>query len=146
VAVCSTPTPPPPHRSVPADLVGRCFNCLCTNHVAAACTNPAHCLRCHREGYQAQTCKRPRSPDAAGPLPAFNGQQCSCLTQVTGTWPLQSLLINALRCTLVKLAPPGHSSASTPEGLPSWHTLPSPPPPPLARSVTHGTDRGSSFG
>ncbi|OEL22976.1 hypothetical protein BAE44_0016005, partial [Dichanthelium oligosanthes] len=48
-------------------LVGRCFNCLRADHVAAACTYAARCLRCHREGHQARTCKRPRSPNSLGP-------------------------------------------------------------------------------
>ncbi|OEL16658.1 hypothetical protein BAE44_0022323, partial [Dichanthelium oligosanthes] len=47
-------------------LVGRCFNCLWSDHVAAACTFAARCLRCHREGHQARFCKRPRSPDPPG--------------------------------------------------------------------------------
>jgi hypothetical protein len=27
------PAPAAPHRPVPANLVGKCFNCLCTDHV-----------------------------------------------------------------------------------------------------------------
>jgi hypothetical protein len=51
---------------VPVDLVGRCFNCLRPDPVAAARSNATRCLRCHREGHQAGACKRPRSPDSAG--------------------------------------------------------------------------------
>jgi hypothetical protein len=61
---------PPPHqprRLVPADLVGRCFNYLRQDHVAAECPNATRCLRCHKEGHCARICKRPRSPDAVGP-------------------------------------------------------------------------------
>ena len=53
--------PPPQRRSVPADLVGRCFNCLSFGHVAARCTFPSRCLRCEREGHSARNCKRGRS-------------------------------------------------------------------------------------
>jgi hypothetical protein len=63
------PPPPPPWRSVHVDLVGHCFNWLRPDHVTAACSFVAHCLRCHREGHQARAYKRPQSPDAAGPLP-----------------------------------------------------------------------------
>lgn len=38
--------PRPPPRPVPADLVGRCFNCLARDHVATVCRNPSRCLRC----------------------------------------------------------------------------------------------------
>jgi hypothetical protein len=31
--------PPLPRRVVPVDLVGKCFNCLCSGHVAVDCTN-----------------------------------------------------------------------------------------------------------
>jgi hypothetical protein len=64
--IACRPPPPQPHRSVPADLVGRCFNCLQSGHVAAVCTKAARCLHCHREGHQAHGCKRPRSPTASG--------------------------------------------------------------------------------
>jgi hypothetical protein len=60
---------PPPRRPVPRDLIGRCFNCLRTDHVVAACTHLVYCLRCHGEGHQVHTCKRPRSPDLASPPP-----------------------------------------------------------------------------
>jgi hypothetical protein len=56
-----------PKRPVPTDLVGKCFNCLCSGHVAAACPNSARCLRCHREGHQARNCKRPWSLDVGDP-------------------------------------------------------------------------------
>jgi hypothetical protein len=39
--------PPPPQAarcSVLLDLVGRCFNCLQTGHVAAVCPNATRCL------------------------------------------------------------------------------------------------------
>jgi hypothetical protein len=62
------PTPPPCHP-VPRDLIDRCFNCLRTDHVVAACTHAVCCLRCHGEGHQVHTCKRPWSPDSAGPPP-----------------------------------------------------------------------------
>jgi len=51
-----------PRRLVPADLVGRCFNCLATDHVASRCTQPSRCLRCEQVGHMAKNCKRPRFP------------------------------------------------------------------------------------
>jgi hypothetical protein len=60
-------TPPAPRRPVPADLVGRCFNYLRVDHIAAGCFCAPWWLRCHREGHQAHVCKQPRSPKAAGP-------------------------------------------------------------------------------
>ncbi|KAG2559162.1 hypothetical protein PVAP13_8NG313968 [Panicum virgatum] len=47
-------------RPVPADLVGRCFNCLAFDHVAARCSRPSRCLRCEETGHVAKNCKRPR--------------------------------------------------------------------------------------
>jgi len=49
-------------RPVPADLVGRCFNCLAFDHVAARCSRPSRCLRCEETGHVAKNCKRPRYP------------------------------------------------------------------------------------
>ncbi|KAG2632020.1 hypothetical protein PVAP13_2NG150358 [Panicum virgatum] len=58
----------PPRRPVPADLVGRCFNCLAFDHVAARCPNPSRCLRCEEVGHSARNCKRARrdAPPARG--------------------------------------------------------------------------------
>jgi len=47
---------------VPADLVGRCFNCLAFDHVTARCSRPSRCLRCEETGHVAKNCKRPRCP------------------------------------------------------------------------------------
>jgi hypothetical protein len=58
--------PMPARRPVPADLVGRCFNCLSYYHVAASCPNPSRCLRCEEVGHSAKNCKRSRQ----GPPPA----------------------------------------------------------------------------
>ncbi|KAG2649711.1 hypothetical protein PVAP13_1NG128738 [Panicum virgatum] len=57
-----TRLPRRPRRPVPADLVGRCFNCLATDHVASCCTQPSRCLRCEQVGHVARNCKRPRFP------------------------------------------------------------------------------------
>jgi hypothetical protein len=51
------PCPSNQRRPVPADLVGRCCNCLRPDHVAAACPNTARCLRYHHEGHHAQVCQ-----------------------------------------------------------------------------------------
>jgi hypothetical protein len=60
-------SPPPVHRSVPADLVGRYFNYPCVDHVAVACMFPSRCLCYHNKGHQARSWKCPRSPDAVRP-------------------------------------------------------------------------------
>jgi hypothetical protein len=60
-------SPPPPCRSVPMDLVGRCFNCFLTDHVVARCSFVMRYLHYHREGHNVRACKRPRSSDAGGP-------------------------------------------------------------------------------
>jgi hypothetical protein len=61
------PSPQQPHRSVLTNLVGRCFNCLRQDHVAAGCPNATCCFRCHREGHYVRVCMKPRSPDTVGP-------------------------------------------------------------------------------
>jgi len=61
--------PRPPSRPVPVDLVGRCFNCLARDHVAAACRNPSRCLNCGSEGHQARVCKRGRALRGGAPRP-----------------------------------------------------------------------------
>jgi hypothetical protein len=58
--------PAPVRRPVPADLVGRCFNYLSYDHVAARCPNPSRCLRCEGVGHSAKNSKRARR----GPAPA----------------------------------------------------------------------------
>lgn len=63
-----------PHP-VPVDLIGRCFNCLETDHVVAVCRNRSRCLRCKQEGHQARQCSRPRSPLEAGTLGHFPTQR-----------------------------------------------------------------------
>lgn len=70
------PLPPPPPRPVLVDLVGRCFNCFATDHVAATFRNPSHCLRCQQEGHQARHCKRP-------PYPFLESSSRSHFPQVT---------------------------------------------------------------
>jgi hypothetical protein len=61
----SPPPAPSARRPVMVDLVGRCFNCLRPNHVAAVYPNIVCCLHCHGEGHQACFCKRSRWPNAA---------------------------------------------------------------------------------
>ncbi|KAG2552048.1 hypothetical protein PVAP13_9KG437385, partial [Panicum virgatum] len=53
--------PRTPPRPVLADLVGRCFNYLARDHVAAVCRFPSRCLKCGWEGHQARFCKRGRA-------------------------------------------------------------------------------------
>ncbi|CAN6381159.1 unnamed protein product [Urochloa humidicola] len=45
-----------PHRRVPADLRGLCFNCLSPNHRAAAFYSKTHCFKCRRLGHRALRC------------------------------------------------------------------------------------------
>jgi len=58
----STAWPIRVRRPVPADLVGRCFNCLAFDHVASQCIHPSRCLRCEKVGHVAKNCNRPRFP------------------------------------------------------------------------------------
>jgi hypothetical protein len=87
--VAQRPPPPAPHRSVPIDLVGRCFNCLHSDHTAVACTFVLHCLCYHEEGHRAPICKRPRSPDSAGTPPRQQrvGGSTSTIDPVGHPWP-----------------------------------------------------------
>jgi hypothetical protein len=107
--------PPLPRRPVPADLVGKCFNCLRSGHVALDCTNVTRCLRCHREGHQARSCKRPRWPDAGGPSP--RPPKVAPMRPGGSTLPSQQ----------GSATPPEMEQAPTPEGSPSPHVIPSPP-------------------
>jgi hypothetical protein len=49
----------PPTR-YPADLHGKCFNCLSTAHRVATCKLPPHCFRCKGFQHLAQDCKERR--------------------------------------------------------------------------------------
>jgi hypothetical protein len=154
------PSPPlrQPHRPVPADLVGRCFNCLRQDHVAVDCSNVLRCLCCHREGHYARACKHPRSPDTSGPPPLAKRPQMVAVlhprlsdvalsqphpphaprrTSVGGRSNRTAATQGPQRGPSVERTfadPPGGTSAPAPEGSPSRHILPSPPPPssPLA--------------
>jgi hypothetical protein len=70
-----------PHRAltsphpVPATLVGLCFICLASDHVAARYRLPSRCLVCKGTGHRARDCKRACSPDRANtPLPPRSGR------------------------------------------------------------------------
>ena len=54
--------PPPPRRPLPAELSGRCLNCLSYKHRRAVCKLPTRCLCCLGFQHLARDCKRPRSP------------------------------------------------------------------------------------
>ncbi|CAD6204738.1 unnamed protein product [Miscanthus lutarioriparius] len=45
-----------PRRSVPADLRGRCFNCLSPSHRAASYLKGPRCFRCRAIGHRASVC------------------------------------------------------------------------------------------
>ena len=55
----------PPRRPVPADLLGRCFNCFSSAHAAAQCRQRTRCFRCKSLGHRSYEC--PRSARAARP-------------------------------------------------------------------------------
>jgi hypothetical protein len=70
--------PPPPRRSIPQDLRGRCFNCMAPSHKAFECRRPVRCFTCRSLGHRAAWCPtRPQVPlrksvsvwDRLGPLP-----------------------------------------------------------------------------
>ena len=46
----------PPCRSIPADLVGRCFNCFSTSHTASHCRQRTRCFRCQSQGHRSYVC------------------------------------------------------------------------------------------
>lgn len=48
-----------PRHPVPAALVGKCFNCLATDHVRADCTFPSRFFNCEREGHHERDCPLP---------------------------------------------------------------------------------------
>jgi hypothetical protein len=125
---------------VPTDLIGHCFNFLLTDHVAPDCTRASCCLRCHREGHQAQACKRPRSSGAVGsPLRS----RCSTVVilnprsgdvtlanQVAGPGPQHMAGDLSVPDPFGSPTPSNPSWGSTPERSPPRLTLPSPLPPP----------------
>jgi len=47
-----------PHRSVPADLRGKCFNCFSQEHRAANCKSRTRCFRCLALGHRSSGCLR----------------------------------------------------------------------------------------
>jgi hypothetical protein len=49
-------------RPVPSSLIGRCFNCLADDHVAARCTFLSCCLFCLSTRHRARNCKHGRRP------------------------------------------------------------------------------------
>ncbi|XP_066390234.1 uncharacterized protein [Miscanthus floridulus] len=45
-----------PRRRVPADLVGKCFNCFSATHTAARCHLQVRCFRCRSLGHRSYEC------------------------------------------------------------------------------------------
>jgi hypothetical protein len=133
--VACVPSPPPTHGPMPADLIGRCFNCLHEVHVAAVCMFISRCLRSHHKGHEARSCKHPGLPDAAGPPPRLLQNSSS------NPWPRLALVVVVNpRVGNIALAEPrewrhqscsstlpGQVGVSMLEGPPSWHSHPSPP-------------------
>jgi hypothetical protein len=55
-----------PHSRYPADLHGKCFNCLSTAHRVATCRLPPRCLRCMGFRHLTQDCKQRRKVPSPG--------------------------------------------------------------------------------
>ena len=62
-------------RKIPAELFGRCFNCLSATHQVATCRLPRRCLRCRGLHHLARDCKRPRH--AVAPQRVSRGSTCA---------------------------------------------------------------------
>ncbi|KAM0839607.1 hypothetical protein ACQ4PT_060204 [Festuca glaucescens] len=61
---------PPPHRFIPAELHGLCYNCALPGHISRECTNEVHCIACGEAEHMSRGCKRPRSPSAPSRSPS----------------------------------------------------------------------------
>ncbi|CAN6272551.1 unnamed protein product [Urochloa humidicola] len=57
-----------PHRQVPTDLRGLCFNCFSPDHRAANCSSRPRCFKCKQLGHRARWC--PNSGMVSHPEPA----------------------------------------------------------------------------
>jgi hypothetical protein len=111
--------------------------------VAAVCPNPAHCLRCHREGHQAQNCKRSRSSDTVDPprqlqkpltsdaVVVLHPRKGDLALQAPTTQPHRGLSPKQ-QPSVASLGehrtPSSQGPLATPEGSPSRHVLSSLPP------------------
>lgn len=51
----------PPRRSVPADLAGKCFNCLSPSHTAVFYRQKTRCFHCQSLGHRSYGCPRKAS-------------------------------------------------------------------------------------
>lgn len=63
-------------RRLPANLRGRCLNCLAFSHRVATCRLPRRCIRCHEFWHLACDCKRPRIAAAACGTAREVGHHC----------------------------------------------------------------------
>jgi hypothetical protein len=137
--------PPPPHRPVPTDLVGQCIKCLQKDHVTTESTSrPAVsgvAARVIKQG-SASVLGNQISPHHChrDPPPPHRPQR-----------PVWVAVLNPREGDVALAMPQEHRSgygrrsvtpidkqaASTLEGLPSYHTLPSPSPPPLLGVLSH---------
>ena len=62
-------------KKTPADLHGRCFNCLSYSHRVATCRLPRRCLRCRGFGHLVKDCRRRNASTSAAvgaDLPRFS--------------------------------------------------------------------------
>jgi hypothetical protein len=82
-----------PLRHIPADLHGKCFNCLSSAHRVATCKLPQRCLRCKGLRHVARDCKQPRhmdsrssfdrAPSSSGTICAPDGRPCRRVREPT---------------------------------------------------------------
>jgi hypothetical protein len=86
-----------PLRHIPADLHGKCFNCLSSAHRVATCKLPQRCLRCKGLRHVARDCKQPRrmdsrssfdrAPSSSGTISTPDGQPRRRVREPTpGNW------------------------------------------------------------
>jgi hypothetical protein len=61
------PTSQRPPSRYPADLYGKCFNCLSIAHRVATCRLPPHCLRCKGFRHLTRDCKQRRKVTFGAP-------------------------------------------------------------------------------
>jgi hypothetical protein len=70
-----------PHRPVPSNLVGKCFNCLAGDHIKADCKFPSKCFNCKDGGHQAHDCPL---PPVAGPWEGKQGRSPGRIPSASG--------------------------------------------------------------
>jgi hypothetical protein len=80
------PTSQRPPSRYPADLYGKCFNCLSIAHRVATCRLPPHCLRCKGFRHLTRDCKQRRKVTFGAPM-ADHDSLYRSLPRATGRVP-----------------------------------------------------------